>query len=128
MNTIDFNPHEKVIRVTTRIWGPKGSKIVLLLLDTGAEGCILNELVFTLIGYNPTSAPETMKLTTVSGSVEAPRFHVEKIRALDYELTDFPITCYTPPPRAGIDGILGMDFFLRRKLTIDFRIGLVTLE
>jgi hypothetical protein len=45
-----------------------------------------------------------VELTTVGGIVQAPRVQV------------------------AVDGILGIDFFLGRKLTIDFRIGLVTLE
>ena len=128
MNSVDFNPQEKVIRVPTRLWGPAKELVALLLLDTGAEGCVLNEKFMIEMGYDLTAAPETMSLITVGGIVEAPRVRVARIRAFGFERTSFPITGYTPPSRAGVDGILGMDFFLGPKLTNDFRLGLVTLE
>ena len=74
MSSVDFNPQEKVIRVPTRLWGPAKELVALLLLDTGAEGCVLNEKFMIEMGYDLTAAPETMSLITVGGIVEAPPF------------------------------------------------------
>jgi len=37
------------------------------------------------------------------------------------------ILCHTLPPSAGVDGLLGLDFFRGQRVTIDFQHGEVTI-
>jgi len=40
---------------------------------------------------------------------------------------DFPVLGHTSPPSAGVDGLIGLDFFRDRNLLIDFRAGQITV-
>jgi len=47
--------------------------------------------------------------------------------ALGHERAGFPVLAHTLPPSAGVDGLLGLDFFHNLSLTIDFRGGQLTV-
>ena len=77
------------------------------------------------LGYDPGLARNRVQVTTGSGVEFAPQITLSKIRVLGQERTSFPILCHTLPPSAGVDGLLGLDFFRGQRLNIDFRIGQV---
>ena len=54
-------------------------------------------------------------------------FTLAKISALGQDRIDFPVLAHTLPPGAGVDGLLGLDFFRGQFLTLDFRTGQITL-
>lgn len=67
-------------------------------------------------------------MTTASGLEVAPMITLERLEALGRQRDHFPVLCHTLPVSAGVDGVLGLDFLRGHRLTVDFRIGLVTLE
>jgi hypothetical protein len=48
---------------------------------------------------------------------------LQRLTALGQERFGFPVLGHTLPPSAGVDGLLGLDFFRGLCLTIDFRAG-----
>jgi hypothetical protein len=56
-----------------------------------------------------------------------PLLPVSKLTALGQDRTAFPALARTLPPNAGIDGVLGLDFFRGQVLTFDFRGGTIPL-
>jgi len=126
--SLPFDPKEGLIVVPTRLRGPSGDTVVRLALDTGATGSVVSSDVVVLLGYDPATAPERVRMTTGSGVEFAPRVVIEKIEALGEEQQNFPVVCHTLPSSATVDGVLGLDFFRGRRLVLDFRMGLVTLE
>jgi len=42
-------------------------------------------------------------------------------------VVDFGVLGHTLPPSAGVDGLLGLDFFRGQSLTGDFRVGRVSV-
>jgi len=126
--SLPFDPQAGLIVVSVRLWGPDGDTIAHLALDTGATGSLLNWDIAVLLGYDPATTRERIRVTTVSGVEFAPQIVVRKVEALGRERTDFPIVCHTLPPSAGVDGVLGLDFFRGARLILDFRQGLVTVE
>jgi hypothetical protein len=79
------------------------------------------------VGYDPAVVPHRVEVTTGSGVEFVPRVTLRKIVALGQERTPFPVLCHRLLPSVGVDGLLGLDFFRRQSLTIDFRSGRVTL-
>jgi len=122
-----FDSQQGLIIVRAELWGPAGSIVLRLALDTGATGTVVNIGMLVTIGYDPALAPDRIQITTGSGVEFAPRVTLDKITALGQERTDFPVLGHTLPPSAGIDGLLGLDFFRGQNLTVDFRTGQVTL-
>lgn len=89
---------------------------------------MVNWDLLVLLGYDPAVTPERVQMTTGSGVEFVPRIGVEKVEALGQERRNFPVLCHTLPPSATVDGVLGLDFFRRQRLVMDFRTGVVTVE
>ncbi len=122
-----FEPQQGLIIVRAELWGPSGSAVLRLALDTGATGTVVNVGMLVAVGYDPALVPDRIQVTTGSGVEFVPRVILDKLGALGLERTGFPVLCHTLPPSAGVDGLLGLDFFRGRSVTIDFRSGRVTL-
>ena len=122
-----FEPHQGLIIVPVEVWGPTGSAVLRLALDTGATITVLSVAMLVALGYDPALSQARVQLTTGSGVEYAPRVTLSRIRGLDQERLDFPVLGHTLPPSAGVDGLIGLDFFRDRNLAIDFRTGQVTV-
>ena len=122
-----FDPQQGLIIVPAELWGPSGSAVLRLALDTGATGTLVNTGMLVALGYDPALIPDRVQITTGSGVEFVPRILLDRIMVLGEEAVEFPVLGHTLPPSAGIDGLLGLDFFRGRSLTIDFRAGQVAL-
>ena len=122
-----FDPQQGLIIVPAELWGPNGSAVLRLALDTGATGTLVNTGMLVALGYDPALIPDRVQITTGSGVEFVPRVLLDRIMVLGEESADFPVLGHTLPPSAGIDGLLGLDFFRGRSLTIDFRTGQMEL-
>lgn len=107
--------------------GPSGSAILRLALDTGATSTLVNVAMLVAIGCDPALAADRVQVTTGSGVEFAPRVELKKLTALGQERFRFPVLGHTLPPSAGVDGLLGLDFFRGLCVTIDFRAGQLDL-
>jgi hypothetical protein len=125
--SVPFDPANGLIVVSARLTGPTGSTVARLALDTGATESVISVAPLVFIGYDPALAADLVQVTTGSGVDFAPRVRLERIAALGQVRTDFPVLSHTLPPSAGVDGLLGLDFFRGKVLTIDFEKGEVSL-
>lgn len=123
-----FDARRGLIVVSAELFGPSGSAVLRLALDTGATGTLLNIGLLVALGYDPALAPERVQVTTGSGIEFAPRVTVTKISALEQERIDFPVLGHTLPPSASVDGLLGLDFLRGHELVIAFRQGHLRLN
>lgn len=125
--TSSFDPRRGLIVVRAELDGPSGSAILRLALDTGATSTLVNAAMLVAIGYDPVLAADRVQVTTGSGVEFAPRVELQRLTALGQERFGFPVLGHTLPPSAGVDGLLGLDFFRDLSLTIDFRAGQLRL-
>jgi hypothetical protein len=112
--------------VEMQLWGPAETVVAEVALDTGASTSMVSEALLRFIGYDPTTAPQRVQITTGSGVVAVPLLPVAQVQALGQVRQSFPILCHTLPPTATIDGLLGLDFIRGLCLTLDFRAGQIT--
>ena len=126
--SVPFHPQEGLIVVPAELWGPSGSVVLRLALDTGATSTVINVGMLVAIGYDPALTPNRVQVTTGSGVEFAPRITLQRVAALSQERMEFAALGHTLPPSAGVDGLLGLDFVRGRRLTIDLRRGRVTLS
>jgi predicted aspartyl protease len=110
-----------LVVIPSEITGPSGTAILRLALDTGATVTLVNTGMLVALGYDPSSAPDRMQVTTGSGVEYAPRVEVRRIRALGRVRTRMPVLAHTLPTSASVDGLLGLDFLRGKRLVIDFR-------
>ncbi len=118
-----FNPERGLVVVHAEVFGPSGSIVLRLALDTGATGTMINVAPLTAIGYDPSLAPDRVQVTTGSGVEFTPRVAVTRIKAMGQERSHFPVLAHTLPPSASVDGLLGIDFLRGQIVNIDFRQG-----
>ena len=121
-----FNPQRGLVVIQAEMFGPSGSIVLLLSLDTGATGTMINVAPLTTIGYDPSLAPDRVQVTTGSGVEYSPRIAVSRIKAMGQERSDFPVLAHTLPPSASVDGLLGLDFLRGQIVNIDFQQGIIS--
>jgi predicted aspartyl protease len=126
--SFSFNCRQGLIIVQAELEGPSGSAVLRFALDTGATATVINVGMLVSIGYDPALTPDRFQITTGSGVEFVPRITISKIVSLGQERLGFPVLCHTLPPSAGIDGLLGLDFFRGQYLTIDFQNGQINLS
>lgn len=123
-----FNGRASLIVVQVRIQGPRGGRSARLALDTGASWTVLGQSILEEVGYDSTSAERQVRIVTADGLRDVPMLRLDRLSAIGSERRGFAVLCHTVPPASGVDGLLGLDFFRDRRLTIDFRVGEITLE
>lgn len=125
---LPFNLNRDLIIVPVRLVGPDDEQILRFALDTGATSSVLDWECASQVGYTPSALAQQIQITTASGAEPVIRIAVKRFEALGQQRHNFPVLCYVLPSGVSFDGLLGLDFFQGHKLTLDFRIGLVTLE
>ena len=125
--TFAFNAQRGLAIVNAEVFGPSGSVVLRLALDTGATATMINAGPLVAIGYDPSLAPQRVQVTTGSGVEYVPRVQIARLKSQGQERMNFPALCHTLPPSASIDGLLGLDFLRGQKLIIDFRQGQLSL-
>ena len=123
-----FDAKAGPVVVPVEIHGPNGVTILRLALDTGATSTLVNPGPLILVGYDPALGTERVQVTTGSGVEFTVRLKVSRLTAPGQTRQDFPLLCHSLPASAGVDGLLGLDFFRGTRLTIDFRKGIVQLS
>jgi predicted aspartyl protease len=126
--SFSFNAKRGLIIVQVEVSGPSGNAILSLALDTGATATLMNQSRLMQLGYDPAAQPDRLQITTGSGVEFVPRITVSKITALGQERTAFSVLGHTLPPSAGVDGLLGLDFFRDQELIVNFRTGEISLS
>jgi len=90
---------------------------VRLLVDTGASYTMLPVEAIERLGYDTHHPVGTVRLASANGIVVAPLVKVSWFNCLGQLLKNFPIVAHTIPV-ASFDGVLGMDFLIRRRALI----------
>jgi aspartyl protease family protein len=122
-----FNGASGLILIDAEVSGPSGKADARLLLDTGATSTALNPIVLRSVGYDPDAATESVRLITGTTAVTVPRLMVNRLSALSQHKIGLRLLAHTLPTSAGLDGLLGLDFLRNHVLTIDFRVGQISL-
>ncbi len=123
-----FDSGQGLVIVPAELFGPSGSAVLRLALDTGATASMINVGHLVAVGYDPSLVAERVQVTTGSGVEFVPRLEISRLKALGKECALFLVLSHTLPPSAGTDGLLGLDFLRGRKLNIDFRQGHLSLS
>jgi predicted aspartyl protease len=123
-----FNGQRGLVVVQAEVFGPGGSIVLRLALDTGATATMINVAVLVAVGYDPSLVSHRVQVTTGSGVEFVPRIIIARIKVLGQERTQFPVLSHTLPPSSSIDGLLGLDFLRGQTLVIDFLQGNVMLS
>jgi len=119
--TIPFSPGSPVF-VNARI---NGSGPFRLILDTGADRTMISPSVLSRTGLTAANVPPVI-LKGVTGSGYAGSVWVNSIDVGETKVGPLLIVVYESDLK-GADGLLGRDFLAKLNVTIDAKVGIVTL-
>jgi hypothetical protein len=94
-----FDARRGLVIVQSELFGPSGSIVLRLALDTGATGTRVNIGPLAIVGYDPSLAPERVQVTTGSGVEFVPLIAISELKAWDIRAPVF-LSWVTPCPRA----------------------------
>jgi predicted aspartyl protease len=123
-----FRSKQGPVYVEVQISGPTGRSNLRLLLDTGATTTLIELVWLSSVGYDPATSTDRVKVAMGGGSVLVPRVTLNRLSALGQHRIGFAVVCHPLPSEAGVDGLLGLDFFRDQILTLDFRNGTISLD
>lgn len=108
-----------------------GKSTYRFLLDTGASNTIIDFNALLIGGYNFKDVLRQVEVETANGIIEAHIFNIKSISALNIQKKDFEIASYdflASGILSEFDGVLGLDFFEKNKICIDFVKSEITIS
>jgi len=105
--------------VPIRIGGPRGTKDVDALLDTGATYCIVSREDARQLGYQFRTADQ-VPVATAGGVIRVPRITLTAVEVLGLRRVRVP-ALVKDLAESGLEAIIGWSFLDRFQLTIDAR-------
>ena len=91
-------------------------------VDTGASVSLIDIDVMLAIGYKKDDCVRTIQTVIASQTETAYEFKIDNIRAIGLTRRNFNVISRSLPIGLGIDGLLGLNFFKNKELTIDFKL------
>ena len=112
-----FDPQDNLIVVPVEVHGESQLITLNMAVDTGATWTILPIKTCSIIG-----AVHQRRISIVTGSrVESAQLMtIPLIKAFGIDITNFKVVAHDLPSSLLVDGLLGINFLKRVKLTIDF--------
>lgn len=125
-----YDPSSSVVVVDCLLESADGtfSLVIPVALDTGASFTVVATDILVQLGYDPANPLlKRRRIVTGSGIEYAPRMTLRSVTAIGQKVTNLEVLCHDLPAQSGIDGLLGLNFLRRFRLTIRFRKGIVEL-
>jgi len=126
-----YDPSTSSIVVDLLLESSDGGSTLLIpvVLDTGASLTIVAVDIMARLGYDPANPKlDRQRIITGSGIEYAPCTTVRSATAIGQRVGNLEVLCHDLPPESGVDGLLGINFLKRFKLTIRFRKGIIDLN
>ncbi|MEO0040740.1 MAG: gag-polyprotein putative aspartyl protease [Bacteroidota bacterium] len=104
---------------------------VRLALDTGASDTVIDLTALLIAGYRKSNVLYEIELETAKGIIRADVFQAKELKALGLVKNNFNICSYDFLANnilTDIDGVLGLDFFMDKKICIDLKKFEITIH
>ena len=123
---MQFDPQAPVVVVPVQLRGDTATRIVDMVLDTGATYIVVPWHLAQTLGYDPAGSNRSVNLTTASSVETAPLIYIGSVSPLGQEVENVDAVCLDLPPGSRAEGLLGLSFLRHLDLDLHFRSG--TLE
>ena len=123
-----IDPDAPVIVLSITLEGEDIEKKINMALDTGATYTMIPWEIAEMLGYKPGASKERIPLITASGVERAPLITLKSICVLGKDADNVQAVVHNLPEKSYVDGLLGLSFLKRFKLSLDFRTGILELE
>ena len=126
--TFPFDLKLSLVVVRAKLFGPSGSALLRLALDTGATSTLVDAGMLVALGYDTALSSRRIQVTTGSSVEYVPQILLRQIESLGQTRRRMTVLAHTLPPSSSVDDLLGLDFFRGKKLAIDFTTGRIEVR
>ena len=127
MSKYSFLPGSATIVFQATVFARRPAR-VLLALDTGATLCQISSSIANSIGLDLSSPVRQIELVTGSDVARAPVVHLPQLDIFGKTIRQLEVVVRNLPPRARLDGVLGLNFFLAHNLFINYSKGVLVIQ
>lgn len=110
-----------IIIVHARLGGPKGRRLIRMVLDTAATDTVITPRIISDIGYDPAKSRQKLEMATANGMIFAPLLRIESLQCLGRTVKAIQVAVQELPLVYPVDGLLGLDFLCRFDIALRFR-------
>lgn len=121
-------PSSGPIVVFVELRGPRTSRWLTMVLNTGAALTVIPIDAALAIGYDPIKATGRVELVTASGVELVPQLTIRAVRSLGHTVRNLAVVCHDLPAQSPVKGLLGLDFLRHFALHLDFPRRQLTLN
>ena len=113
------------VRLPVRVYGPRGVREIIALLDTGASILTITPDIAAELGYDLQRAA-TVRVATASGTADASRILLSRIQVGEFAFERVPTLCLEVS-RVGVSCLLGLSALSRLNVSFDNKRGTLTI-
>ena len=129
MSKETFNIKQKAVIVPVAVKvDDHTTRDIDFIVDTGTYETLICENRLRQMGYTRVDSIEDVPIQTVGGNATAYRYIIEDITALGVTRRNFRVISHPMPSGSGAYGLLGLDFFEDKVLTIDFKQAVISVN
>ncbi len=126
MPVFKFDPAKSIISCHVALTGRHMKLSLKLALDTGATYTMIPFEAAVAIGCNPLKPHRKMEIMTGSGIEYVSTVLVPRFEAFGIAIKNMEVVCHNLPSPSPIEGLLGLNFMTRAKLTINFSKNIIS--
>jgi predicted aspartyl protease len=128
VSLVSFDRKSGLIMVPVTV--KKGAEVLKFdfAVDTGATVSLIDTGVMSALGYRQQDSIRTTHTVTASKTETVYEYSLDNIMALGLIRRNFKVISRSLPMGLGIDGLLGLNFFKHKELTIDFNLSEIRLK
>ena len=97
-------------------------------VDTGATISLIDTSVLTRLGYTTADSLRATHTITASKAETVYEYNLDNIMAIGLIRRNFKVISRSLPMGLGIDGLLGLNFFKNKELSINFKLSEIQLR
>ena len=128
MKSVAFDKKNKMIMVPVSIKNGNKTFIFDFAIDTGASVSLIDIEAMQYLGYKKNECINKIQTVTASKMETAYEFKINNISAIGLTRRNFKVISRALPIGLGIDGLLGLNFFKNKELTIDFKLSEIRIK
>lgn len=114
-----LNRYGRLLLCNAEVAGPKGTRDVSLLIDTGSNYSVVPNELLEAIGCSPAASTDHVRIMTANGFVILPRVRVARLTIFERTVDGAGLIAHDLPFSGPIDGLLGMDVLVALGARID---------
>ena len=126
VHTFDRKQPLVVVPVSVKVDGEL--RMFYFAVDTGATITLVSDDAMKRMGYTQANSVRTTHTLTASKPETVHEYSLDNIMAIGLIRRNFKVISRALPVGLGIDGLLGLNFFKHKELTIDFKLSEIRIK